>query len=85
MGTATISSKNQITLPADIRAMFQLKPGDKVVLAREGGHAVLRPIPRTDFLAQAAKLAPLLKGVKLDVPKARAERLKRRFGQAAKA
>ena len=31
MGTATVTSKGQITIPADIRETFNLVPGDQIV------------------------------------------------------
>ena len=34
MGAATLTSKGQITLPADIRRDFDLQPGDRLVFFR---------------------------------------------------
>jgi AbrB family looped-hinge helix DNA binding protein len=42
----TISSKNQITLPAHILREMGLAPGDRLAVGREGNRLVLRPRPR---------------------------------------
>lgn len=49
---ATLTSKSQITIPAEIRRQLGIGPGDKVILAMEGDRAVLRPVTGsvTDFL-----------------------------------
>ena len=45
---ATISSKNQITLPADVRRRLGVKAADKVAfVVDEGGHIELRPVRYT--------------------------------------
>jgi bifunctional DNA-binding transcriptional regulator/antitoxin component of YhaV-PrlF toxin-antitoxin module len=85
MGIAWISAKNQITLPPDILARLHLKPGDQVVLQWQGVQAVMIPLPTTDFLKVARKMAPFFKGVKVDVKKAHAQHIERRFGKVAKA
>jgi AbrB family looped-hinge helix DNA binding protein len=85
VGIVKISARNQITVPAAIRARLHLKPGDTVVLQCEGTRVVLRPFQRNDFLKIAEALAPLFKGMKVDVKKARALHLERRFGIAGKA
>jgi AbrB family looped-hinge helix DNA binding protein len=41
---ATLTSKSQITIPAEIRRRLGIGPGDKVVLEIEGDRAVLRPL-----------------------------------------
>ena len=43
---ATISSKNQITLPAHLLRELGLNPGDRLAVAREGERLVLRPRPK---------------------------------------
>jgi AbrB family looped-hinge helix DNA binding protein len=70
MTMTTLSSKNQITLPADVRAYLHAKPGDKIMINVEGMHAVLRAIPSSkdatiDRLSGALK--PFYKGPKIDV------------------
>lgn len=45
---ATISSKNQITLPADVRRRLGVKAADKVAfVVDEGGRVELRPVQYT--------------------------------------
>ena len=46
MPVATISSKNQITLPAHILREMGLRPGDRLAVSREGNRLTLRPRPR---------------------------------------
>lgn len=43
---ATISSKNQITLPAQLLREMGLGAGDRLVVRREGNRLVLRPRPK---------------------------------------
>ena len=42
MSTATLSTKSQISVPAEVRAQLGLQPGDKISIVVEGDHAVLR-------------------------------------------
>ncbi len=41
---AKLTSKSQITIPAEVRRQLGIGPGDRVVLDIEHGFAVLRPI-----------------------------------------
>lgn len=41
--TATISSKGQITLPADIRRGLKLHAGDKITIVKRGAVAEIKP------------------------------------------
>jgi AbrB family looped-hinge helix DNA binding protein len=44
MATAAITSKNQITIPAEVRKKLGLKPGDRVrFIEGETGEYILRP------------------------------------------
>jgi AbrB family looped-hinge helix DNA binding protein len=54
MTYATISSKNQITLPAKLLAAMGLKPSDRIEIAQQGGELRLRKIP--DFLSLKGSL-----------------------------
>ncbi len=44
MNVAKLTSKFQITIPADIRCRLGLHQGDSVVIDLEGDKAVLRPV-----------------------------------------
>lgn len=44
-GMVTLSSKNQITVPAAIVRALGLKPGEKLFLKLEDGKVVLQPCP----------------------------------------
>jgi AbrB family looped-hinge helix DNA binding protein len=41
--TATISSKGQIVIPANLRKRYRLKEGTTIVFQEEGGRLVLEP------------------------------------------
>src|SRR6476620_6952039 len=43
---STISSKNQITLPAQLLRELGLGPGDRLAVTRDGGRLVLRARPK---------------------------------------
>ena len=43
---STISSKNQITLPAHLLREIGIGPGDRLAISREGNRIVMRPRPR---------------------------------------
>jgi AbrB family looped-hinge helix DNA binding protein len=53
----TISSKNQITLPAQVLRDMGLRAGDRLAVAREGNRLVLRPRPRDWVRHYAGSLA----------------------------
>jgi len=42
LGMAKISTKFQITIPADVRKRFGLKIGDKMLFIEEGGKLVIQ-------------------------------------------
>jgi len=42
MPTTTVSSRYQITLPAEVRKALGIKPGDRLEVEVEGGKIVLR-------------------------------------------
>jgi AbrB family looped-hinge helix DNA binding protein len=58
----TISSKNQITLPAHILREMGLQPGDRLAVGREGNRLILRPRPRDWVRHYAGSLAGLYGG-----------------------
>jgi AbrB family looped-hinge helix DNA binding protein len=50
---STISSKNQITLPAQLLRDLGIGPGDRLAVSREGNRLILRARPR-DWVAYHA-------------------------------
>ena len=54
MPTATLSSKSQLVLPAEIRRKLGIHPGDRLIVELEGDHAVIRKAPRSDVEALTA-------------------------------
>ena len=54
MATATLSSKSQLVLPAEIRRKLGIHPGDQLIVELEGDHAVIRKAPYSDVEALAA-------------------------------
>jgi AbrB family looped-hinge helix DNA binding protein len=78
MTMTTLSSKNQITLPANVREFLHAKPGDKIIINVEGMHAVLRVLPvrkNKDVSRLSGILKPYYKGPKIDIDKAIGEYL----------
>jgi AbrB family looped-hinge helix DNA binding protein len=63
----TISSKNQITLPAHLLREMGLAPGDRLAVDREGSRLVLRPRPRDWVRHYAGSLGGVYGGTKEDV------------------
>ena len=43
---STISTKNQITLPAHLLREIGIGPGDRLAISREGNRLVMRPRPK---------------------------------------
>jgi AbrB family looped-hinge helix DNA binding protein len=54
---STISSKNQITLPAHLLRELGLQPGDRLAVSREGGRLILRARPKDWVQYHAGSLA----------------------------
>ena len=55
--TATISSKGQITLPAEIRRSLKLRPGDKITIVKRSGLAEIKPSTYDQELAELRQQA----------------------------
>ena len=45
MLSAKVSTKNQISLPSELRRTLGIAPGDRVAIVLEGDHAILRRRP----------------------------------------
>jgi AbrB family looped-hinge helix DNA binding protein len=74
MSTATLSSKSQIVVPADVRASLGLVPGDQISIVVESDHAVLRKHQGSALDALAALIDPArLAGAMEDVERSREE------------
>lgn len=56
MSTATITSKGQVTIPADVRRALRIESGDRVVFMVEGERAILVPAHRGSILALRGSL-----------------------------
>ena len=60
---ATITSKGQITVPADVRKLWNLKPGDQIGFrGLESGAGKIRPIRRLSIFESMKDLPPLSLG-----------------------
>ena len=46
MTSATITSKGQVTIPAEVRRKLSLKSGDKVAFYLENDRVVMKPVIR---------------------------------------
>ena len=60
--TATIGTKGQIVIPAEIRHQFGLEPGQRVGVVAEGDRITLTPIPvdLIEYLTGCLKDGPSL-------------------------
>lgn len=63
----TISSKNQITLPAHMLRDMGLRPGDRLAISRDGNRIVLRGRPRDWVRHYAGSLSGLYGGTREEV------------------
>lgn len=77
MKTSSITVKGQVTIPADLRREFGLKPGDQVEFTRKGGKILIQ---RKENRVEAAfGMIKVIKGATLeDMEKAIAEGWSRR-------
>ena len=73
MATATLSSKSQLVLPAEIRRKLGIHPGDRLVVELEGDHAVIRKVPHSDVKALAAYRSEVWRDYADEVQEARDE------------
>ncbi|MDJ0870944.1 MAG: AbrB/MazE/SpoVT family DNA-binding domain-containing protein [Gammaproteobacteria bacterium] len=73
MSTATLSSKSQIVLPAEVRRRLGLRPGDRLVIEVEDDHVVVRKAPASDVDALAELRSELWRGYARDLEQARNE------------
>ena len=74
MSTATLSSKSQIVVPADVRASLGLAPGDQLSIVVEGDHAVLRKQQGSALDALTALIDPArFSGAMAEIERARDE------------
>jgi len=64
---STISSKNQISLPARLLREMGLAAGDRLAISREGNRLVLRPRPRNWVEYYGGSLRGLYGQTKADV------------------
>lgn len=63
MSTSSITSKGQVTIPSEIRAKFQMQPGDKVMFEEKNGIIILTPMS-DDIEALGGALANHTNGLK---------------------
>lgn len=73
MSIATLSSKSQLVLPAEIRRKLGIHPGDRLVVELEGDHAVIRKTPQSDVEALATFRSDIWRDYANEVQKARDE------------
>ena len=62
MSIATLSSKSQLVLPAEIRRKLGIQPGDRLLVEAEGDHVIIRKTAETDVQALAAFRSDLWRG-----------------------
>ncbi len=65
--TATITSKRQLTIPAEVYGKIGLKKGDKVIISENAGEIRMkRAIDLLEELAGSVKIAKPLRGADID-------------------
>lgn len=71
---STVTSKGQMTLPADIRAKLHVKPGQRVAIRmNERGEAVIEPAMTVQELRQKAYDSLARRGITADQVREMAE------------
>lgn len=62
-GAVTIGERGQVVIPAEVRKMFSLKPGERlIVFAKEDGHIMLIPAEQFNrFLNHITEISAKLK------------------------
>ena len=82
---ATVTSKGQVTLPAELRRAFGIKPGQTIGFRPSGDHVIIEPAAAVedvrDMLEQAARRNGTW-GTAPAVPPAWQEAAVRRYGDA---
>jgi AbrB family looped-hinge helix DNA binding protein len=73
MPKATVSSKSQIVLPAEIRRRLGIRPGDRLTIEVEDEHIVLRKAPGSDLEALATFRGSVWRDQAVEVGRARDE------------
>ena len=53
--TVTVSSKGQVTIPADLRKDLEIEEGEKLIVVKEGRVIKMIPVPRLSKLAGVDK------------------------------
>lgn len=51
METVTVTTKGQITIPADLRRKLEITEGTKLIVTREGDTLKIIPVPKLSQLA----------------------------------
>ena len=54
---STVTTKGQVTIPVDIRALFHIHPNDRVDFVVEGDRIILSPVKGLKDLRGAVKAA----------------------------
>lgn len=55
METVTVTTKGQITIPADLRRKLEIAEGTKLIVIREGDTLKILPVPKLSQLAGVDK------------------------------
>lgn len=82
--TATISSKGQVVIPAELRKRFNLRPSTKIIFGVENGKLTLEPTAFSQVMALKGCLADEredIEGVLMDERRKDRERDERKFAE----
>lgn len=71
--TATVTSKGQVTIPAEIRDYMNVKTGDQLLFVRDAGRVYVERLPSRATSDEVFGILHRAGQTPLDVDKARAE------------
>lgn len=62
LGTATLNEKGQLVIPAEARAEYDLKPGDKLIILKGSGKRALVLLKAEEIESMIKDLTNVLNG-----------------------
>jgi len=67
-GTVTVGERGQVVIPAEVRKLYTIKSGDKLVVFSKAGHPISL-VPAEQFNDFLAHMTQMLEEIKKDNPK----------------
>ena len=79
--TTTVTSKGQVTIPAEVRDYMDIKPGDRLLFVRDAERVYIERLPRKSTSDEVFGILRRPGQPPLDVEQARSEARARRSGR----